>query len=356
MASEFSELASQVLSQDEIESLLQQFAGTSDVAAIEEQVSSGKAPAEILQQAAAPRPTGLRRNVNFPRINFRVPAYLKRRQLRFLEVRTDQFARQLTDRLSLYLRKEVKIELSQFETLKFDDLKARVEGPHYFAEIKVEGFPVNGFMQIPVEMGLLVIDRMLGGTGEKFQGKGGLTEIEVVLLDQLVGHIMDQWALIWEDLLVCRHRIVGHESEIGHLHITSGLNPVISSLFKLRIGTYEGEFRLVFPAVFWEPILSRVNETILARTQEQGEGSELNNEAMMKLKLTIKAKWEGHQMTARELGAMKPGDCIYFNRSQASRTTVVVADLDKFIGLIGEADGKRAIQIEKVIESKKPNE
>lgn len=351
MASEFNELASQVLSQDEIESLLEQFSGEDAGGGGTDTPADMESTGSLVDTPTA-APEVQTRHANLPKINFRVPSYLKHRQVRFLEVRHDQFARRLTDRLSLYLRKEVRIDLDEFGIRRYSEIKADASGQHYFAELHVEGFPINGFIQIPVEMGLLVIDRMLGGNGEKFQSKGGLTEIEIVLLDQLVGHVMDQWAMIWEDLIVCRHRIAGHESDIKHLHITSGQNPVIESQYNLRIGSYEGVFRMAFPAIFWEPILSRVNETILARTQAVPEVRGRNNEAMMKLKVNIHARWEGHEITARELSEIKPGDFIYFNKSLASKTTVMVADLPKFVGMVGDSDGKRAIRIEKIVESK----
>lgn len=355
MPSEFSELASQVLSQDEIESLLEQFSNDDDddgkLVPPTKSSSASHFEQDYLVQSLA-GDSAVRKNLNLPRINFRIPSYLKSRQVRFLEVRHDQFARRLTDRLSLYLRKEVKIELIGFEVKKYDDIKTLIEGVNYLAEIHIDKFPVNGFVQIPVEMSLLIIDRMLGGNGEKYSGKGGLTEIEIVLLDQLVGHVMDQWALIWEDLTTCRHKIIGHESEMRHLHITGGQNPVTEASFLLRIAQYEGTFRMVFPGIFWEPILSRVSEVLLSRTTKDTTNKTMNPEAMAKLRLTIRALWEGREMTARELASIKPGDLIYFNKAQANKTTIMVADLAKFVGQIGESDGKRAVMIEQVIEAK----
>lgn len=345
MSGDFSDLASQVLSQDEIESLLEQFSGDED---------ESTDPVELSDNYNEPAvgTTGKKlskiKASNLPRLNFRVPHYLKKRQLRFLEVRHDLFARRLTDRLSLYLRKEVKLELLGFNVSNYGEVSSVIDSESYLAEMAVDPFPVHGIFQLPVDISLVVIDRMLGGNGDKSSGKPGLTEIEVVLLDQLVGHIMDQWAMVWEDLVQCKHKIVGHESEIQHLHITSPHNPVTIATFRLKISTFEGDIRIIFPGIAWEPIMSRVSETLLAQTSNASK-PKWNNEAMLKLKVKVQAKWDGHQISAKELAGIKPGDFLYFNKSLADKTTVLIADLPKFTGQVGQSDGKRAIKVDKIL-------
>lgn len=348
MSGDFNELTSQVLSQDEIESLLEQFSGDEELDELDNPGASFESDHGESNDTIIPKID----TSNLPRLNFRVPHYLKRRQLRFLEVRHDHFSRRLTDRLSLYLRKEIKADLVSFDVANYGELPGLIEEESYLAELEIDPFPVRGIFQVPIDLSLLLIDRMLGGTGEKSNVTSGLTDIEIVLMDQLLGHIMDQWAFLWEDLISCHHTISGHESEIQHLHVTSKHNPVTIATFKLRIGSVDGEIRMIFPALFWEPIMSQVSESLLASVQPKTKEQRFSNEAISKFKVNIHARWEGEQMSARDLANIEPGDFIYFNKSQADKTTIFIADLPKFMGQIGQADGKRAVKIINLIGSK----
>lgn len=345
MSDDFSELASQVLSQDEIESLLEKFSGDED----DDALSAGPGAYVAAQGMMSGPIKSAIDTSNLPRLNFRVPHYLKKRQLRFLEVRHGQFARRLTDRLSLYLRKEIKFDLVGFDVAKYGELPSIIDNDNYLAEVEVDPFPVRGICQIPVNVSLIVIDRMLGGTGETASGSQGLTEIETVLMDQLLGHIMDQWALVWEDIMQCKHKVVGHESDVQHMHITSKHNPITIATFRVKIASTEADMRLVFPGLFWEPVMCRVSDMLLSQVTHRDSQGQVSNEAMLKMKLRVHAKWEGHQMSARELAGIEPGDFLYFNKSQADKTTIFIEDLPKLIGQIGMSDGKRAIKVGKFI-------
>ncbi len=346
MSGNFNELTSQVLSQDEIESLLDQFSGDDK----HEKVGGENDPGYGGSHGAVNDLTASKVDASdLPRLDFRVPHYLKTRQLRFLEVRHDQFSRRLTDHLSLYLRKEIKADLVSFEVVKYGELASTIKEESYFAELEIDPFPVRGIFQVPVDLSLLLIDRMLGGTGEKSSGLSGLTDIETVLMDQLLGHLMDQWSFIWEDVISCKHKISGHESDIQHIHITSKHNPVTIATIKLRIGSVESEMRMIFPAFFWEPIMSQVSESLLASIQPKSGEQSISNEAISKLKVNVRARWDGEKLSARDLVNIKPGDFLYFNKSQADKTTIFIADLPKFVGQLGQVDGKRAVKINNLI-------
>ena len=65
---------------------------------------------------------------------------------------------------------------------------------------------------IPPRLGLTVVDRLLGGSGQPPEEQRDLTEIEIALMDQVATLILTEWCNHWPEMRDLRPSLLGHEN------------------------------------------------------------------------------------------------------------------------------------------------
>ena len=118
--------------------------------------------------------------------DFRNPVFLSEIELRRLRMLHEDFIRYLSARLSLFLRMEFGVKMSQLTTqtyLKFTD---SLPNPTHVCLFKAEPLVGVGILDINPRLALTIVDRLLGGRGHSVKAERYLTEIEVGLLEDII--------------------------------------------------------------------------------------------------------------------------------------------------------------------------
>jgi flagellar motor switch protein FliM len=177
-------LREDTVSQSEIERLLAQI-GNSDALPIE---------------SAAPSPGGgsndLIHRHEFPQLSLFTAA-----ELRKLRVRHEEFVASLGARLSIHLGLDISLQMAKLETSSFQGFIDGLGNPTHLTVLKLEPLSGNCFLDIPLRLGLCVVDRELGGPGVWHDEPRELTKMESGLLSRLVESILSEWCGVWKDLV-----------------------------------------------------------------------------------------------------------------------------------------------------------
>jgi flagellar motor switch protein FliM len=175
---------SEVLSQSEVESLLAQVAG---------QESSGlvvqPSNLKVGASAGSVRP-----------YDFRQPASLSPAELRRLRLHQEEFVRALAARLSIYMRLEFGLQLAGLQTISYRKFVGVLPKATHLSLFKVEPLRGIGILDIPLRLGLVLVDRLLGGPAQSIATEHAFSEIELALLDQVVHLVLSEWCRHWSGL------------------------------------------------------------------------------------------------------------------------------------------------------------
>ncbi len=329
-----------VLSQSEVERLLSQVA---------EQESSA-----VVHQNDGAR-TSQPRDAIQP-YDFRHPVFLSPNELRKLRVQHEEFIHSLAARLSIYLRLEFGLQMSQLQTLTYQKFTESLPNPCHLTLFKVE--PLRGIcvLDINPRLGLTIVDRLMGGPGHSVSVNRDLSEIEVALLDQAVQLIIGEWCNHWAKLRELHPVLLGHENS-GRFLQTSVPDAVMLALtMEARIGDCVEQFQIGFPYTTLEPLIQQLSLTLNPQAEENVAAAAAKAAAhpawkhdLDNVSIPVTAEWPGMELTARALTQLKVGDVLPLPADFTSQIQLRLARMPKFLGRLGTSDQHWAIELTKVL-------
>jgi len=286
--------------------------------------------------------------------DFRQPAFLSARELRKLRLWHEDFIRSLASRLSTYLRLEVGVQMAKLQTITYQKFLEILPNPTYITLFKAD--PMRGvcILELPLKLGLTIVDRLLGGSAMNVSGQRDMTEIEVALLDQALQIMLGEWCNHWNYEQEIRPVLLGHETNGRFLQTAASDTVMLHLSIEAHIGDCVEPIQLGFPYYTLEPLVLRMNKLLDLNAQDAESGKEPEmrwHKRLDDVVIPVTAEWLGHRMSIRELSNLKPGDTIPLAAECEQHVTVRLANIRKFEGSLGTMDHQWAIQVKQILPS-----
>lgn len=284
--------------------------------------------------------------------DFRQPAFLSARELRKLRLWHEEFIRSLASRLSTYLRLEVGVQMAKLQTITYQKFLEILPNPTYLTLFKAD--PMRGvcILELPLKLGLTIVDRLLGGSAINVSGQRDMTEIEVALLDQALQIMLAEWCNHWNYEQEIRPVLLGHETNGRFLQTAASDTVMLHLSIEAHIGDCVEPIQLGFPYYTLEPLVLRMNKLLDLNAQDavSAKKPEMRwHSRLDEVVIPVTAEWLGNRMSVRELSNLKPGDTIPLSAECEQHVTVRLANIRKFEGSLGTMDHQWAIQIKQVL-------
>jgi flagellar motor switch protein FliM len=323
------------VSQSEIERLLAQVGG-------------GEMPSTEPGAARAQAAQGndfLQRH-DFPQLSFFSTA-----ELRKLRMRHEEFINSLAARLSIRFGMEVALQMSKLETAPFQAFVDGLANPTHLTVLKLEPLLGNCLMDIPLRLGLCLVDRELGGAGVWPDEPRELTKMETGLLSRVVENILSEWCGVWGDLLDLRPVLIGCESN-GRFLQTCPPNTMLLVLgMEFQMGAVIEQMQLALPYPTLEPLMARLN-ALMEGGQKPAVARAIKplkwNPVLDDMELRVTAELPEVEVSARQLADLKPGDIIPIPIAKASQVRVYLGETSKFTAVLGTSNEHWAVRIVQV--------
>jgi len=322
------------VSQSDVEGLLAQM-GTSGSPA------GTPAPAPVVGKVATPPPV------------FRRQSSFSTNELRKLKVRQEEFIRSLAARLSGHLRVEVGLKMSRLETMPFEKLIDGFLNPTHIALLKLEPLKGTCLLEIPTQLGLSIVDRELGGTGDCTDADRALTEIESRILSRIVEMAMSEWCSGWSDMLNLRAVLSGHESNGAFLQSHSPDTMMLVVGVEMQVGEMTKQINFCFPYLALEPFIHKLNVEPEAEKKPVAKtaGPTLKwNPALGDVNIKITAEIPSLKITTNELSKLKAGDVIPLDPEIFQNLRLSLGHKPKFLASAGRCGPRWAAKITKLID------
>jgi flagellar motor switch protein FliM len=280
--------------------------------------------------------------------DFRAPAFLAPNLWRRLRREHQDFAESLAGRLSSYLRLDTAVRVAGLERTPYRDFIPTLAEPTHLALFKLE--PLRGIclLEMHPHLGLSMVDRLMGGPGQAASLSRDLTEIEVVLLDQALGVILDEWCLAWAKLQDLRPAILGHESTGRYLQTAAADALMLVVVLETRLGNCLEEVKLAFPCATLEGLFRQL-EPVLEPAPKNAPAPPAAkakwNPDFNSVAVPLAAAWPARQLSARQITQLKVGDVLEWDLPAASQVVLRIAQSQKFIGQLGTKAGRWAVEI-----------
>jgi flagellar motor switch protein FliM len=319
----------QILSQDEVDALLQGITGES----------------QKLEESEAPT-TGIRE------YDLASQERIVRGRMPTMEVINERFARNIRIGLFNFIRKSPEVSIGGIKVHKFSAFLREIVVPTNFNVMTVKPLRGSGLIVCDPNLVFAVIDSLFGGVGKyhtRIEGRDfSPTELRVIY--RLLEIITSEYKKAWTGIYPVELEYQRSEMQPQFANIATPSEVVVSTNFTLEVGDTTGSVHFCIPYSTLEPIRDVLYSTI------QGDSVEPDRRWVNMLKQQIQsaevnlvAELAHAGATVEQLLAFKPGDFIELDLEQMIQAKV--DGVPVFDCHYGTSNKHYSIKIDKLITS-----
>ena len=317
----------QILSQDEVDALLQGITGESQKLEQDDTPTTGVRDYDLASQERI--------------VRGRMPT---------MEVINERFARNIRIGLFNFIRRSPEVAIGGIKVQKFSAFLREIVVPTNFNIVSVKPLRGSGLIVCDPSLVFAVIDSLFGGIGKfhtRIEGRDfSPTELRVIL--RLLEVICAEWKKAWIGIYPVELEYQRSEMQPQFANIATPSEIVVATNFTLEIGETTGSVHFCIPYSTLEPIRDILYSTI------QGDSTEPDRRWVNLLKHQIQsaevelvAELAHAQATVEQLLSFKPGDFVELDLEKMIQAKV--SGVPVFDASYGTSGKKYAIKIDSLL-------
>jgi flagellar motor switch protein FliM len=319
----------QILSQDEVDALLQGITGESQKLEHEEVPQGAIRDYDLASQERI--------------VRGRMPT---------MEIINERFARNIRIGLFNFIRKSPEVSIGGIKVQKYSAFLREIVVPTNFNIVSIKPLRGSGLIVCDPNLVFAVIDALFGGAGKfhtRIEGRDfSPTEQRVIL--RLLEVIIDEYKKAWVGIYPLEFEYQRSEMQPQFANIATPSEIVVATSFTLEVGDTSGTVHFCVPYSTLEPIRDVLYSTIQGDSVEPDRRwINLLKEQIQAAEVEVVAELATAQSNVEQLLAFKAGDFIELDLDPAIQAKVDgVPLLDCHYGT---SNGKYAIKVDRLITS-----
>ena len=321
-------MAKDILSQDEVDAILNGVTGQSDDAP-EPEDTSGVRPYNLATQERI--------------VRGRMPT---------LEIINERFARLLRIGLFNFVRRTAEISVGPVRVVKYSEFVRNLVVPTNLNLVQVKPLRGTALFIFNPDLVYLVIDNLFGGNGQfhtRVEGRD-FTLTEQRMIQRMLAVVFEELEKAWAPVHPLKLEFVRSEMNTQFANIATPNEIVVVTTYNIELGAAGGEFHVCMPYAMLEPIRDVLCSAL------QGEQMDVDKRWVKLLSKQVQsADVEllvnlGHaELTVQQLLNMQVGDVISLDVAQP-----LLAEVDGVPVMeckCGAFNGQYALQVERLLPS-----
>lgn len=258
--------------------------------------------------------------------DFRQPKTLERNQLKALELIFEGFTRPASSILGANLRLPCRIEVAEVEQSVWEDILTESGEVASVSTFNMAPLPPRAVLVIPGELALIMVDLRLGGSGSEPQESRNPTDIEQVIIANVVGEILGQIPNAFAPIAQVRIERLHSEPSLQFVQGIALNEMCIVVRFSISIGEREAlPSSLVLPFALLRPLLDNLGSRPTVALERQSAGfAEALTERLRSTNIELKVVFSPTFLTSGEIVELRAGDIVRLGHRQGSPLDVMV--------------------------------
>jgi flagellar motor switch protein FliM len=217
-----------------------------------------------------------RRPSVLPSFDFRRPSKFGREHLRSLENLHESFTRRLASSLTHALRCVVQLKPLAADEITYENYVRSLPNPSVLVLVSLPPLPGNVIVEMSAPMGLLLVDRALGGFGAPAPMRRP-TDLETRLLGELVRSGIGAFEETFAPVLDVSADVIGIETNPSFVQVVppSETTLLLSYSFVVAASTkVEGLLTVCYPFSTLHPVMDRLQRHVAAEQPPEEQASQ----------------------------------------------------------------------------------
>lgn len=283
--------------------------------------------------------------------NFKIPNKFAKDHTRTLQMLHENFSRLLQTYLSGFLRTLVQIEVISVDQLTYNEFTNSMPNPSVLGIVEFSPLTGSIIVEMTPPISFAMIERVLGGAGHAFERARGFTEIELTLIEKIMGQIISFFRDPWKNVIELKPRLKKIETNPQFAQIMSPNETVALITLNTKIGNIEGMIHICIPHLVIEPVIPKLSTKFwFSGINKEITGSDLKiiEKKIQSTLLPVKVVLGKSEITVKDFLELGIGDVISLNTAENEDLKIYVGNLLKFYGKPGLKKNKVAVKITRV--------
>ena len=207
-------------------------------------------------------------------------------------------------------------------------------------------------LEIASNLAYTMVDRMLGGSGEPLAKVRDFSEIELLIIERIMGVCVDLLREPWENVVDLHPRLERIETNSQFAQIISPSEMIAIITINVKIGDVEGLMNICLPYLTLEPVMDKLNTKYWYSTmQEKDEQryTEAIETLISKAPIPVKAILGNSTISVNDFMNLQVGDIVRLDTKVDQELDVYVGNIRKFTALPGASGDDYAVRVMSVI-------
>ena len=315
----------EVLSQQEIDQLLNK-------------VKSGKEEEVVVKSSDEVIP-----------FDFRLPNRISKNQLRTIRNINENFAESFSSFLVSKLQAMVVVKVTSVDQIYYSEYILSVPNPACTFTFEIKNTDIKGILEINADLGLNIVDRLLGGNGSSNKQSKIITPIEQKVLSSVVEKIMLDLKKAWQVVGNFEFSIERFEPDIDFAQITTQSESVLLISFEVIIGEQPYMMNLCFATYAFDLILNKLSSQKLSSVRPMKYNGTTSEEIitnhLYESYIPITVEFGKAKITVKELMELTKGDIIELETKINDEHTIKIGNKILFYGRAGNLNKHKAVRV-----------
>lgn len=284
--------------------------------------------------------------------DFARPSKFSKDHLRTLEIIFEHFSRLLSTALPGYLRTTVQVEVVNSEAVRFVEFSGAMSTPVLLGMVDFYPLKGNGVLELSVNLGYTIIDRLLGGKGKGLEKNRDFSEIEITILEKIFNVCVNQFREPWKNVVELEPRLEKLETNPQFAQIIDPNEMIALVTLNMRIGKEEGLMNICLPYILIEPVMDKLNTRFWfsnMQSKDQKSYKDVIETVISKVKIPIKVNLGSSSINVNDFVNLQVGDIIKMDTKIDGDLDVYVGNIKKFLGKPGHSGDHNALQVTQII-------
>ncbi len=284
--------------------------------------------------------------------DFKRPVKFSKEHLRTLEIIFEHYGRLLSTNLPVYLRKNVQISVTSSETVTFSEFSNALSNPVILSIVNFAPLSGNIIMELSLNVGFAIIDRMLGGQGTALERPREFSEIEMAILEKILVVCMQLLREPWKNVVEINPVLDRIETNPQFAQIIAPSDMIAIVTLNIRIGEVDGLMNICLPYFTLESIMDNLNTKFWYSTMQDNSDEDYQQhlESLIKrVSVPLRAILGRSSVSVNDFMNLQIGDIIRLDSEVGSDLTVYVGNIKKFTAVPGSSKEKYAVQVTSVL-------
>ena len=284
--------------------------------------------------------------------DFKRPVKFSKEHLRTLEIIFEHYGRLLSTNLPIYLRKNVQVSVNSSETVTFSEFSNALSNPIILSIVNFAPLQGNIIMELSLNIGFAIIDRMLGGQGNALERTREFSEIEMAILEKILVACMQMLREPWKNVVEIEPVLDRIETKPQFAQIIAPSDMIAIVTLNIRIGEVDGLMNICLPYFTLESIMDNLNTKFWYSTMQDSsdENYQEHLESLVKrVNIPLRAILGRSSISVNDFMNLQLGDIIRLDSEINGDLMVYVGNIKKFTAVPGSSKEKYAVQVTSVL-------